>query len=96
VTAHIDLLPERWRPWAFIPGDLVWLAFNAFVVWQGWLLVHSAIERSEPSLSLQIPMQYVYAVIPLTFLLTCFRLVQFHWRRLTSQQAAPPTATAQL
>jgi TRAP-type C4-dicarboxylate transport system permease small subunit len=49
-------------------------------VWQGILLVDSAFERPEPSMSLGIPMQWIYMVIPVTFALTCFRLVQTYTR----------------
>lgn len=81
VYAQFALLPKAWRRWQFLPGDIIWLVFNLFVVWQGTLLVESALEHPEYSLSLQIPMEYIYAIIPLAFLLTCFRLVQSYLRR---------------
>ncbi|MCL4764621.1 MAG: TRAP transporter small permease [Hyphomicrobiaceae bacterium] len=76
VSAHLDWIRPPLRRWRFLIGDLVWLAFNLFIVWQGMLLVRSALERPEPSLALGVPMQWIYLVIPLTFALTCLRLVQ--------------------
>jgi TRAP-type C4-dicarboxylate transport system permease small subunit len=90
VTAHFNVLPERWRRWRFLPGDIVWLAFNAFVVWQGMLLVQSALERTELSLAMQVPMEIVYTVIPLTFALTCFRLVQSYFRPPPERRGEQP------
>lgn len=85
VSAHLDWIKPPLRRWRFVIGDVIWLAFNVFIVWQGLLLVHSAIERPEPSLSLGVPMQFIYAIVPVTFALTCFRLIQSYLR--------PPTDT---
>lgn len=76
VSAHLDWIKPPLRRWRFLIGDIVWQAFNLFVVWQGLVLVKSAFDRPEPSLSLQIPMQWIYLIIPLAFVLTAIRLVQ--------------------
>lgn len=80
ITAQFMCLPARWRKYAYIPGELIWQGLNAFVVYQGWILVRSALEYPEPSLSLQIPMWIIYAIIPLSFGLGCIRLFQRHVR----------------
>jgi TRAP-type C4-dicarboxylate transport system permease small subunit len=80
IAAHLDWIKPPFRRWRFILGDLIWLGFNLFIVWQGLILVGSALQRPEASLSLNIPMQWIYMVIPLTFALTCFRLIQSYFR----------------
>ena len=80
VSAHLDWIKPPLRRWRFLIGDIIWLAFSLFIVWQGALLVQTAFDRPEPSLSLQIPMQWVYLVIPLAFALNCFRLVQSYFK----------------
>jgi len=80
VSAQFALLPKGWHRWRFVAGDLAWFLFCLFVAWQGIDLVAQTMKRSEPSLSLGIPMQYVYAVIPLAFGLTAVRLVQTYVR----------------
>lgn len=80
VSAQLDWIRPPFRRWRFLIGDVLWLGFCLFVVWQGILLVDSAFERPEPSMSLGIPMQWIYMVIPVTFALTCFRLVQTYTR----------------
>ncbi len=80
IHAHFALLPERWRRWQHLPGDLLWLAFNLFIVWEGTILVRSAIVNPEFSLSLEIPMAVVYSAIPATFVVTAFRMIQNHVR----------------
>ena len=86
VSAQFGFLPKRWHPWRFVLGDLLWLAFNVFMVWQGVELVGQTMQRSEPSLSLGIPMQYIYAVIPAAFALTAFRLIQTYLRGRQSHE----------
>ena len=79
VSAHLDWIKPPLRRWRFLLGDLVWLGFNLFMIWQGALLVRSALERPEPSLSIQIPMQWIYIIVPLAFALTSIRLVQSYF-----------------
>ncbi|CCF22266.1 Putative TRAP-type transporter small integral membrane subunit, possible TauL-like sulfonate transporter (plasmid) [Pseudorhizobium banfieldiae] len=76
VSAHLDMLPARLRHLRFLVGDLLWLGFCIFASWQGVKLVQTTMRSSEPSMSLNIPMQYIYAIIPLAFALTAFRILQ--------------------
>ena len=80
VSAHLDWIKPPLRRWRFLIGDVIWLAFSVFIVWQGLLLVESAFERPEPSVAMAIPMQWIYLVIPLAFALNCFRLVQSYFK----------------
>ncbi len=76
IHAHFALFPESWWRWQHLPGDLLWLAFNLFIIWQGMVLVRSAIVNPETSLSLEIPMAIIYSAIPATFVVTAFRMIQ--------------------
>jgi TRAP-type transport system small permease protein len=80
VSAHLDWIKPPFRRWRFLAGDVATLGFCAFIAWQGLVLVQSAFERPEPSIALGLPMQWIYLVIPLTFALNCFRLVQSYLR----------------
>jgi len=75
IDAHLSMLPERLQRWKYLPGDICWALFNIFIVWQGVALVESAIENPESSLSLEIPMEIIYSIIPVTFLMMIFRLI---------------------
>lgn len=76
IDAHLSLLPKSLQRWKYLPGDICWAAFNVFIVWQGVVLVESAIENPESSLSLEIPMEIIYSIIPVTFFVMTFRLIQ--------------------
>jgi TRAP-type C4-dicarboxylate transport system permease small subunit len=80
VSAQFEWLPPRWYPWRFAVADVIWILFNLFAVWQGAVLVKSAIDRPEHSLALELPMWLPYLIIPLTFLLTSFRVIQRYLR----------------
>lgn len=86
VSAQFMFLPKKWLPWRFVIGDILWLSFNVFMVWQGTELVVQTMQRSEPSLSLGIPMQYIYAIIPVAFALTAFRLIQTYFKGTQSRE----------
>ena len=81
VTAQFGIFPERLKKYAVIPGNIVWLIFNFVIMKFGWVLVKSSMEES---LSLEIPMKLIYAIIPLSFFLISFRLIQHTFRSLTS------------
>jgi len=83
VTAQFGLLPTRLRKYALLPGNLIWLVFNIILIKYGIVLIKSSMEDS---LSLEIPMKYVYAIIPLSFIFISFRLLQHSIRSLKSQQ----------
>jgi TRAP-type C4-dicarboxylate transport system permease small subunit len=76
IDAHLNMLPKKLQRWKYMPGDFCWAIFNIFVVWQGIVLVKSAVDNPESSLSLGIPMGIIYSIIPITFLMMTFRLVQ--------------------
>jgi len=85
VTAQFGLLPKKARRFASLPGDLAWLIFNLFIIKLGVDLCRSSAENS---LSLELPMKLVYAIIPLSFSLILFRLIQFNYRQWKKHQAA--------
>ena len=93
ITAQFLLLPARWRAYAYIPGELLWQGFNLFLAYQGWVLVKSAIDFPEPSLALEIPMWFIYLIIPMSFALMFIRLLQRHCLKKfsTNEQELPDT-----
>jgi TRAP-type C4-dicarboxylate transport system permease small subunit len=81
VTAQFGLFPKRFKKYAVIPGNIVWLIFNLAIMKFGLTLVKFSIEES---LSLEIPMNIIYFIIPMSFFFISFRLVQHTIRSLTS------------
>lgn len=91
VSAQFSRLPERLKPWRFLLADIVWVLFNLMVVYQGAELVRITTTRTENSLALGVPMWIVYLIIPVSFALTSFRVVQRYVRgdhRLAADEPA--------
>jgi TRAP-type C4-dicarboxylate transport system permease small subunit len=84
VTAQFSVLPKKARKYASLPGDLIWLIFNLFIIKLGFDLCQAS---AEASLSLQLPMKWVYAIIPISFILILFRLIQYNYRLFISKRS---------
>ena len=79
ITAQFGLFPKRFRRYLVLPGNFVWLLFNMVIIKYGWELAKFSFE---PSLSMEIPMKYIYSIIPFAFGLMSFRLIQHTYRTL--------------
>lgn len=80
VTAHLKLMPRAVQIVARALSDMLWLGFNAVVLWQGTKLIISMASRPMISGAMLIDMRYVYIALPLAFALICFRMIQ-RWVR---------------
>lgn len=85
ITVQFKLLPKKIQRFAFIPGYLGWILFNLVIVKLGMELAEFT---TEESMALEIPMKFVYSIIPLSFILITLRLVQHSYRILRSNPNA--------
>jgi C4-dicarboxylate transporter DctQ subunit len=83
VTAQFNLLPVKIRKYAILPGNIIWLCLNCLLIKYGFQLASLSMEES---LSLQIPMYIVYAIIPVSFVFITWRLIQHTIRFLRSEE----------
>ena len=80
VTAHTRKLPAPMRVGLLMLADLLWLGFNATVIYQGLLLIDSMSTRPMVSGGILLDLRYVYFAVPAAFMLQSFRILQ-RWRR---------------
>ena len=80
VTAHTQKLPAPVRVGLLMLADLLWLGFNATVIYQGALLIDSMSTRPMVSGSMLLDLRYVYFAVPAAFTLQSFRILQ-RWYR---------------
>jgi C4-dicarboxylate transporter DctQ subunit len=80
VTVPQLLLPSQYRHYATMFADFIWLVFNLFFAYQGVLQVKHMLTFTFTSPALQWNTAFVYAIIPIGFLLMSFRIVQGYWR----------------
>lgn len=80
VTAHLQYLPRSMQLVFLLLSDLLWLGFNAVVIYQGFRLIDGMALRPVVSGALLIDLRYVYVATPLGFSLMTFRIIQ-RWVR---------------
>jgi len=88
IMTQFNLLPEKYQKYALLPGNLVWLIFNLIIIKLGWELANFS---PEESLALEIPMKFVYFIIPLSFSLISIRLIQHTYRSIRSNTTQQET-----
>ncbi len=100
VTLFARLAPVNERL-TFLLADIIWIVFNAFVVWAGILLIQRTLAYPVYSTSLFLPLAYIYTVIPLAHALMIVRIVERQWRSwkhgvplIAGEDAANPEAKA--
>lgn len=64
VEAFITLLPARFTRRCLLLGGVISAAFSLFLVWYGLEVVQRIIDAGQVSPALEIPMFYVYAILP--------------------------------
>ena len=75
VTVATGLVPGGARV-ALLVADAIWIAFNAFVVVAGVLLLQRMFKYPSYSTSLFLPLAWVYVIIPIAHALMILRIVQ--------------------
>ena len=79
ITVQFNFLPDRFKKYALMPGSISWFLFNLLIIKLGWDLMQDSMETS---LAMEIPLKAVYAIIPVSFILITYRLIQEIYRTI--------------
>ncbi len=63
-------------------ADLIWLSFNAVIIYKSLFLIKSMMQFTYISPTLQWNMAYVYLIFPLAFTLMSVRIIQVNYLKL--------------
>jgi TRAP-type C4-dicarboxylate transport system permease small subunit len=74
ITAHLRALPLRVARAVLVVGDLVWIAFNLFVIVAGVKYLLSTIEFPYRAMITEINMFWIFLPIPLIFVVFTLRV----------------------
>jgi len=86
VTLFVEkLLSESGQKVVFIIGDIIWLLFNAVVLFAAYEILSELFEYPYNSPVLNIPMYYVYMLIPIFYVSMSFRVLQGILARLRGE-----------
>lgn len=82
VTAQLNLFPAFMRKYVLLFSDLLWLGFNAIVIWEGFNLFQSMGQYRLVSASTGWDVRYAFLIIPLSFIAQSIRIIQVQRKRL--------------
>lgn len=98
ITSFVNLAPEGLpRQLVILLSDLIWLIFSLFIVYLGVELLKTMAHFKHLSPATGINMVWIYAIVPLAFLLMSFRLVQIYYcdaKRLLRSRRSSETSGA--
>ncbi len=89
ITAQFMLLSIRWRLVFRILGDIIWIGFSLYVAWIGLTCIEEGLDYPEVSPTLGIVKAWVESVIPFSFVLVSWRIVEEYivrWRSGTLEE----------
>ncbi|ANB36068.1 TRAP transporter small permease [Rhodovulum sulfidophilum] len=81
VSLHLGLLPTKLRLCMLTLADLLWLGFNAVVIWYGYQFTVSMFEFPYISQTTGINLVWVQMIVPLGFAFMSIRILQVMVRR---------------
>lgn len=86
ITAQFMCLSTKWRLVFRVIGDIVWIAFSLYVAWIGVECIEEGLYYPEISPTLGIVKAWVECIIPFSFVLVSWRIVEEYvvrWRKGT-------------
>ncbi len=89
IDASVQLFPKLKTPLTYF-SNLVILIFSVMMMTYGWQMAALQARTFQKTLILQIPLVYLYAVLPLTGALMLVRTLQVIYQDLTTSGADAP------
>ena len=86
ITAQFMFLPTRWRLVCRAVGDIIWIGFSLYVAWIGLACIEEGLYYPEVSPTLGVVKAWVECIIPFSFVLVSWRIVEEYvvrWRNGT-------------
>jgi C4-dicarboxylate transporter DctQ subunit len=86
VVMVFNLLPAKLQKILQVVTDLIWLFFNIVMILYALKIHQTMVQFPGYSAVLQIPMHYVFFIVPVGFFLMSLRLIQGNLRLLVSDR----------
>jgi len=89
IDASVQLLPKLKYPLTHF-SNLVVLIFSAMMIYYGWLMAALQIQTNQKTIVMQIPLVYLYAILPLMGIMMLLRTIQVIYQDITEQLSNTP------
>ena len=76
IQAIVDALPNKIAYWVRLVCELLTLAIFGFLTYSAWAFMMTAVQSGQLTPSLQVPIFYVYAALPVSFAFCALRQIQ--------------------
>jgi len=96
VVVGFNLLPPCLQKVLRVITDMIWLFFNIVIIVYALKVHQTMVQFPGYSAVLQIPMHYVFFIVPVGFLLMSLRLIQDYVKLLIPKWGAPGKAESPL
>jgi TRAP-type C4-dicarboxylate transport system permease small subunit len=90
IDASVQLLPKLKVPLTFF-SNLVTLVFSVMVVYLGWQLAALQVQTNQKTIILQIPLVYIFAILPLMGGLMTLRTLQVFYEDIIALRSTEHT-----
>jgi len=84
IDASVQLLPKLKFPLTLF-SNLVMIIFSIMMMYYGWLMAALQIQTGQKTIVMQIPLVYLYAVLPLMGVMMFIRTIQVIYQDITEQ-----------
>ena len=84
IDASVQLLPKLKYPLTHF-SNLVVLIFSVMMIYYGWLMAALQIQTGQKTIVMQMPLAYLYAILPLMGVLMLLRTIQVIYQDVTEQ-----------
>lgn len=82
VTFQFGWLAQSKRKWIEAFSDLFWIFFNCYFIYLSYDFVFNKMNLFWKAQTLGIPYKYIYMVLPISFTLMTFRILQVNYYKL--------------
>jgi len=87
IDALVQLAPGLKAPLSYF-SNLATLIFSAMMIYYGWLMAALQVQTYQKTIIMQIPLVYLYAILPLMGVMMFIRTVQVIYEDFTKARSA--------
>ena len=90
VTFVYNILPKKLRGIVHLLTDVIWIVFNIIIFLFSLQVLQNMLQFKAHTAVLEIGLHYIFGIIPFSFLLITFRIIQMMIKRLKSGEYFNP------
>ena len=86
IDASVQIFPKMKIPLTYF-SNFVTMIFSGMMIYYGWLMAALQVRTEQKTIIMQIPLVYLYAILPLMGVMMLIRTIQVMYKDLTERRA---------